>query len=226
MNVKTISLKLQQQLQTMIRGAFAVGLAFSLMACQNEISAQEVDPSKFKPVAQEMNTSSGDKIEVIELFWYGCGHCYALEPGVKNWLKNKPEEADFVKVPAIFSSNLWEFHGKAFYTMKALAAPEQAFDDFFTHLHVKRKQISSLGQLSDFLSTYGLDSDKVSAAFNSFDVDNKVRMAKKLTRQAGITGVPAMVVDGKYMTSQRLAGSTDHMFDVINQLVKKSAAER
>ena len=201
-------------------------IAFTIIACQSETNAQTVDPSKYQNVPQQITPSTGDKVEVMELFWFGCGHCFALEPGIKNWKSSKPANAEFVKVPAIFTSNLWEFHGKAFYTMKALGLPDEAYDNFFNHLHIKRRGISDLDQLAEFISQYGKSADEVSSAFNSFDVDNKVRMAKKITRQSGTRGVPAIVVDGKYLTNQRLAGSTDQMFQVVNQLVNKSAAER
>ena len=184
------------------------------------------DSSKYKDVNEQLTVSTGDKIEVLELFWFGCGHCFALEPGIKNWLENKPENAEFVKMPAIFSSNLWEFHGKSFYTMKALDVPGEAYDAFFNHLHVKRQSIAYVKQLSNFLLAYDKTEEEVKAAFSSFAVDNQVRAAKKATRQAGITGVPAMVVDGKYLTSQSTAGGTDIMFDVVNQLVEKAASER
>lgn len=199
-----------------------IALSFGSAACAQE----QIDSSKYKEVKDPLTVSTGDKIEVLELFWFGCGHCFALEPGIKNWLSDKPENVEFVKMPAIFSSNLWEFHGKSFYTMKALDVPAEAYDEFFNHIHVKRLTISNTDQLSTFLLAYGKSEEEVTAAFNSFAVDNQVRAAKKATRQAGATGVPTLVIDGKYTTSQSLAGSTDEMFNVIDQLVVKAAAER
>jgi len=205
---------------------FRLMILLAALSLSSTAFAQEIDSSKYKDVNEQLTVSTGDKIEVLELFWFGCGHCFALEPGIKNWLENKPENAEFVKMPAIFSSNLWEFHGKAFYTMKALDVPTEAYDAFFNHLHVKRQTIGNVKQLSTFLLAYDKTEEEVNAAFNSFAVDNQVRAAKKATRQAGITGVPAMVVDGKYLTSQSTAGGTDLMFDVVNQLVEKAASER
>ena len=205
---------------------FRLMILIAALSLSGGAFAQEVDSSKYENVTEQLTVSTGEKIEVLELFWFGCGHCFALEPGIKNWLQDKPENVEFVKMPAIFTSNLWEFHGKAFYTMKALDAPAEAYDEFFNHLHVKRLTISNVKQLSSFLLAYGKSEDEVTAAFNSFAVDNQVRAAKKATRQAGATGVPTIVVDGKYRTSQSIAGSTDEMFTVINQLTEKAAAER
>lgn len=196
-----------------------------LMACQGETNAQSVDESKYQPVGQQITVTTGDKIEVAELFWFGCGHCYSLEPALKEWKKTKPANVEFKKVPAIFSSN-WEFHGKAFYTMEALGVPQKAYDDFFRALHVERRNISTLSQLSNHLKQFGKTEQQVAAAFNSFDVDNKLRAAKKITRQSGARGVPAIIVDGKYLTSQTISGGTQQMFSIVDQLVGKAAAER
>jgi len=198
-------------------------------AAQAEVAANKtpttVDASKYQAVSKPMTVSTGDKIEVVELFWFGCGHCFALEPSIKKWKKDIPANAEFKKVPAVFSAR-WEFHAQAFYTMKALGAPEEAYDKFFNKLHVERKQINNIGQLASFLKEFGKTEDQVESAFGSFDVDSKMRLAKKITRDSGARGVPAMVVDGKYLTSQTLSGGTDQMFDVVNQLVAKSASER
>ncbi len=185
----------------------------------------KLDSSKYQLVKEPFKVSSGDKVEVAELFWFGCGHCFALEPHLKNWLKNKPENAKFKKVPAIFSKR-WEFHAKAFYTMESLNVPDAAYDAFFTQIHVQQKQINDINALATFLSPFGKDKTTVENAFNSFAVDSKVRNAYKITQASGARGVPAIVVDGKYLTSQSDAGSTNEMFDVVDQLVAKSASER
>ncbi len=205
-------------------------LALALIACQGEISAQTntagaADPETYTVLSSPLEPSTGDKIEVTELFWYGCGHCFALEPYVKNWKANKPENATFVKVPAIFSKR-WEFHGKAFYTMEALGVLEEANDAFFHRIHVMRKPINTLDQLVEFLADYEKSEEEVTSAFNSFAVDSKLRNAKILTAKSTANGVPAVLVDGKYHTSVSLAGSADNLFTVINQLVEKAAAER
>lgn len=210
--------------QTLRTSAFAVCIAL-LMACQGETIAQEVDSSKYKNVSKPMKVSTGEKIEVVELFWFGCGHCFALEPSVKQWIQNKPENAEFVKVPALFSKR-WEFHGQAFYTMEALGAPSQAYDDFFAELHVKRGTIDTLDKLVSFLKNYDFSEDQVTSAFNSFAVDSQMRNARKITMNSGATGVPAVIVDGKYLTSEQLAGKGLQMFQVVDQLVSKAAAER
>lgn len=202
-----------------------MAISFALIAVAGCSQAQDL-AGKYEAVASEMTVSSGDKIEVVELFWFGCGHCFALEPTVKDWLKNnKPENAEFKKVPALFSAR-WEFHGQAFYTMQALNVPAEAYDTFFSRIHIERKGVNTLSGLVDFLAAYDKNKQQVEDAFNSFVVDSQMRNAKKITRASGARGVPAMIVDGKYRTSQQLSGGSTQMFEVVNQLVEKAAAER
>ena len=210
--------------QTLRASAFAL-VATILMACQGETVAQTVDSSKYQDTREPMTVTTGDKVEVAELFWFGCGHCFALEPALKQWKKDMPANAEFKKVPAIFSAR-WEFHGQAFYTMQTLDVPEAAYDKFFSSIHVERKSLNNLNQLVTFLAAYDITEEQAESAFNSFDVSNKMRAAKKITRQSGADGVPAIVVDGKYLTSQKLSGGTAEMFEVVDQLIGKAASER
>jgi len=180
---------------------------------------------KYQDVATPLTVSTGEKIEVVELFWFGCSHCFALEPHVKEWLKNKPENAEFKKVPALFSKR-WEFHGQAFYTMETLDVPGEAYDKFFSLIHVERRGVNSLSGLVDFLAAFDKTKEQVEDAFNSFAVDSQMRNARKITQSSGARGVPAMIVDGKYLTSQQLSGGSTQMFNVVNQLVDKAAIER
>ncbi|NND83171.1 MAG: thiol:disulfide interchange protein DsbA/DsbL [Gammaproteobacteria bacterium] len=200
-------------------------LAISLVACQSEPSAQTVDASKYQEIAKPLTVSTGDKIEVMELFWYGCGHCFALEPHVDQWKKSMPEEATFVKVPAMFRKR-WEFHGKAYYTMEALGVLDRTNEAFFHQIHILKKPINTIEQLANFLANFGLTEEQVTQAFNSFAVDSKVRNATRITKMSTATGVPAIIVDGKYLTSETQAGRGPELFKIVNQLVAKAASER
>ena len=161
----------------------------------------------------------------MELFWFGCGHCYAIEPKVKAWLSNKPKNVTFVKMPAVFSKR-WEIHAQAFYMMQELGVEDKAIDDLFNQIHVTGKQVRDFDDLVTFFKRYGKSEKEVTEAFNSFGVDSKLRNAKIITAKSTARGVPAILVDGKYHTSVTLAGSEDELFNVINQLVEKAAAER
>ena len=205
----------------------ALGITFAIAQANADEHGHDnkLSEASYKPVTSQFKVSTGDKIEVAELFWFGCGHCFALEPSLKTWKKTIPENAAFVKIPAIFSSR-WEFHGRAFYTIQSLNVPEEAYDGFFHSIHIKRKQINNLSTLIAFLKVFDKTEEQVISAFNSFEVDSKVRAAKKISRESGATGVPAMVVDGKYMTNQSLGKGVKGMFATVDQLIEKAAAER
>lgn len=209
-----------------IKSIFMLAIATSLFACQGESSAQTpLSDSNYTLLNAPLGISSGDKIEVTELFWYGCGHCFSLEPQVNAWKKDIPDNVAFVKVPAIFSKR-WEFHGKAFYTMEALGVLEEANDAFFHRIHVEKKPVNDLDALVKFMADYGKTANDVTSAFNSFAIDTKLRNAKTITAKSTATGVPAFLVDGKYHTSVSLAGSTTNLFNVIDQLIVKATAAR
>ena len=186
---------------------------------------EAVQQARYTVLENPIPVTSGDNIEVRELFWYGCGHCFALEPFVKSWVESKTDNSEFIKTPAIFSAS-WAFHGKAFYTMEALGVLEQANDAFFHQIHVSRKPINNLKSLVDFLASYDKSEEQVTSAFNSFAVDTKLRNATNLTKQSTATGVPAILVDGKYLTSVSQAGGQSELFAVIDELIIKAASER
>lgn len=223
--LKTFSLSSDSRITSFVKMVSMLAIAMSMIACQGEPSAQTLDDKTYTVIDPANSVSTGEKIEVIELFWYGCAHCFALEPFVEKWQKDIPENAEFVKVPAIFSSR-WEFHGKAFYTMEALGVLDQANEAFFHRIHVLRKPINDLDAFSKFLAAYGKTESEVTSAFNSFAVDSKLRNAKKITQKSTAQGVPAILVDGKYHTSVSLAGSQDKLFPTVNELIKKAASER
>ena len=199
-----------------------VGL-LALMACQAQTDGP--DPTKYRAVNQPIPVTTGDKVEVAELFWFKCGHCYALEPALKRWSETMPENAELVKIPAVLNSR-WAFEAQAYYTMQALDVPQKAYDNYFMSIHVQRKYINSVDDLSEFLAEFGKTPEQVKSAFASFAVDTNMRYAKRAGISSGATGVPAIIVDGKYITSVTDAGSVSEMFEVVNQLIKKAESER
>lgn len=197
---------------------------------QNAIPAAEklqiVEGQHFTRLEKPLKISTGDKIEVRELFWYGCPHCNRLEPVIINWLKTKPENSEFIPMPAVFSER-WIFHARAFYTIKALGLEEEAHPKVFESIHNKRRPINNIKQLSRFLkANYDVDSDKVQKAFNSFTVDSNLRAANAYSLKSGSNGVPTVIVDGKFRATVRSAGGNKELFDVVDQLIDLAQSER
>jgi thiol:disulfide interchange protein DsbA len=177
---------------------------------------------EYKKLAAPVSTVDPDKIEVVELFWYGCPHCYRLEPELKAWLKNKPDNVVFVRVPAVFRP-LWKFHADVYYTAEVLGVLDQINDAMFEAMQVQRRKMSTVEEVKALFAKHGVSSEKFENAFNSFAVDAKVRRAVDLTRRYGIEGVPALVINGKYVTDGVMANGHHGMFEVTDYLIKKES---
>lgn len=168
---------------------------------------------------------TGEQIEVLELFWYGCPHCYRLEPMLIKWLKNKPENSAYVALPAVLGSN-WEAGARAWYTFEALGLTSKLHGEYFHAIHRDRLRLDTAEALADWMAGQGHDRAAALAAYDSFAVDAKVRHSARVGRLYGISGVPSMIVDGKYLTSVGRAGGHEQLFRVIEFLIERAASER
>ncbi|MDQ7090651.1 MAG: thiol:disulfide interchange protein DsbA/DsbL [Methylococcales bacterium] len=158
------------------------------------------------------------KIEVIEFFWYGCPHCYSLEPYINKWLATKPENVDYIRQPAAFNQQ-WEDHAKAYFVAETLGVVDTVHADFFDEIQNQKKKLQTEEQLAGFFIAHGVDKAKFHEIFNSFIVDKKVRQAKVLPARYGLTGVPALIVNGKYKISAKSAKGQENMIKVLDALI-------
>ena len=172
----------------------------------------------YQKLKTQQATGSGDSIEVVELFWYGCPHCYHLEPFIHSWLKNKPDDVNFVRMPAIMGSG-WELLAKAYYTAELLGVLDKAHGELFSAIHEKNKKIRDEKMLRDIFVKLGVSAEDFDKTINSFAVVVKINNARMMTRRYGLTGVPTIIVNGKYSTSASMAGSNKKLIDTINYLV-------
>lgn len=163
-------------------------------------------------------TQHADKIEVIEFFWYGCPHCYNLEPLLQRWLKTLPGNVEFIRQPAVFSE-LWGKHAKAYFTAEALGVVDKIHSDFFDAVQAKKDKLETEEQIAKFFAARGVNEQQFHEAYNSFMVDAKMRQAPAIAARYGITGVPALIINGKYKTTAPLAGSHEKMLETASQLI-------
>ncbi len=198
------------------------GLMFSVVAASVP-AAQSEDPlfqihGQYERITPPQPTQSPDKVEVLELFWYGCPHCYTLEPYLQRWVKGKPDHATFRRMPAIFSER-WIPHAQAYFAAEALGVLEEIHDPLFAAMHREKRPINSKDQLKAFFKEQGVSEEDFLRTYSSFAVRSKVRQAMVMTNRYGISGVPAIIVNGKYRTSGTLAGSFQSLMKVIDVLV-------
>ncbi|MBE7527750.1 MAG: thiol:disulfide interchange protein DsbA/DsbL [Burkholderiales bacterium] len=202
--------------------SFIVMSLAGMMAAQAEIVEGKDYTVLSSPLPVE---SDAQHIEVLEFFWYGCPHCNDLHPHLEHWLKNKPADVDFRFVPAIFRNN-WIPGAKIFYAMESLGLTQTLHDKVYHAIHRDKTDVSKESVLFDWVAKQDVDRDKFVGAYNSFTVQNQANRAAQLTRQYKLTGVPALVVDGKYVTSGKAGGTPQDTVSVLNQLIEKVRAER
>lgn len=168
---------------------------------------------------------SGNKIEVIEFFSYGCPHCADLEPYLQNWLKTLPADVQFRRVPVMFQER-WKALGKIYYTLDALGAETRLSPDVFQAYHVRGVPLWDDKAFYDWAASKGLDKAKVAATFTSFGVDSKIKRAMALAQTYNVQSVPTVVVDGKFITGSERIGGHAMMPAAIDALIAKARAER
>ncbi len=179
-------------------------------------------------VPSQPTMGGADKIEVAEFFWYGCPHCYSFEPTINAWAEDMPAGARFVRIPVVWNT-VHELHARVFYTMEVLArngalADGEAFHDtVFQEIQTRGNRLTSEDSVRRLFERFGVDAETFDNTWKSFEVDQKLRVAKDLGRRYNIQGVPAVVVNGKYRTGGQEAGSYDAVPDVINELIARES---
>jgi thiol:disulfide interchange protein DsbA len=197
---------------------FAMFLVFT--AAANTESA-----AGYETLSPAQPTQHADKVEVIEFFWYGCPHCYNLEPLLQQWLKKLPKNVEFIRQPAVFNEQ-WGKHAKAYFTAEALGVVDKIHADFFDALQNKKQSLETEDELAKFFAAHGVDEKQFRETYNSFLIDAKMRQAPVMSSRYGITGVPAVIINGKYKTNGPLAGSHEKMLEVMDNLIKQESAAK
>ena len=183
------------------------------------IEYQRIVPSQPTRVAE-------GKIEVLELFWYGCPHCHAFEPHLSKWLENKSGDVAFRRMPAQLNPG-WKIHAAAYYVAEELGVLDKIHRPLFEAMHEQKKKLDTVDALAEFFGNFDVSRESFLAAYNSFAVRAKMRHAEQQARRYGATSVPTMVVAGKYLTTATMAGGNfDALLKVIDHLVDKERKER
>ena len=160
-----------------------------------------------------------DKVEVAEVFWYGCPHCYKLEPTMDKYVEGKPDNVTFSRVPAMLDAS-WSFHGKLYYVGQMLDADgsKGVHTKIFEALHKQRRRIGNDDQLRRFYKGIGFKTDEINNALKSLELKAKLEYAKEITFKSSLDSVPTIIVNGKYLTSPSMVAGNDKLIEVINYL--------
>jgi protein dithiol oxidoreductase (disulfide-forming) len=205
--------------------SFRKALMPFLMLLAATFTAAAVHAADFAPVSPPQPTESDGKIEVIEFFWYGCPHCYALEARVAEWQKTLPPDVVFKRVPA-YPSESWGQLARLFYTIEAMNLLPQMHQKIFDAIHKDNVNLVNPKIRDQWLAKNGVDPAKYAEMEKSFTVATNLQRAKQMTMNYKVDSVPRLVVNGKYYTSGELAGTPEHIFPVVNELIAKVRNER
>jgi thiol:disulfide interchange protein DsbA len=193
----------------------ALGLAPLAALAQTRQPALGLDYSELKPV-QPVETPG--KIEVIEFFWYGCPHCYTLEPLLEKWIPTLASDVQFRRVPAVLNQG-WATEAAVFYAFDALGVLERLHRPFFDAIHRERVNTRDPAVLAAWLGKHGVDAKKYDDTVKSFGVRSKVNRAAQLSAAYRIDGTPALAVEGRYTISAEQGHTQAGMLAIAEHLV-------
>jgi protein dithiol oxidoreductase (disulfide-forming) len=177
----------------------------------------------YDPIVPSQPTSvPAGKVEVLEVFWYACPHCYALEPYIAAWRKTKPDYVEFVRVPVMWGP-IHRAHAQLYYTLKQLGRndlDQKVFDALHNQINplVGNTPDETLQRQLQFAKDNGIDLEAFRKAYNSFAVNADLQRAEEITQRYHVEGVPLVIINGKYQTDVGKAGSHENLIAEINDL--------
>jgi thiol:disulfide interchange protein DsbA len=170
--------------------------------------------------AQPTNVAKG-KVEVVEVFWYACGHCFAIEPKFESWQKNSmPNNVEVVLVPATWN-DLVKLHARVYYAAELLNKQPALHDEIFREINVRGNHLETPEKIEKFFTSHGVTKQDFDKVWSSFGLESKVRRAEELARRYKVTGTPTFIVNGRWVVDVRSAGGEDELFKVLTYLAAR-----
>ena len=192
-----------------------------VLAAHSALAVELVEGVTYKTLKPAVPTNvAPGKVEVVEVFWYACGHCYLLEPKLEAWeKKGKPANVELIRMPAVWNE-LLKTHARLFYTIEILGRPELN-NEAFREINVRGNRLDTPEKIEAFFTARGVSKADFQKAFSGFAVESKLARATDLNKRYRITSTPTVVVNGKYVTDASMAGGEDKLFQVINALAAR-----
>ena len=198
-----------------------VFIGISLMVNQAYSADGFQEGVHYQILAKPVVTSDPEKIEVLELFWYGCPHCDSLDPALKAWAQRLPNDVNFLRMPVVFGRS-WEMHARMFWVAKNLGVLDTVHEPLFYAIHRGGQRLQRVDDVVAFFEQYGADPVAVKRELGGFATESALRLSDARVRSYGIQGVPAIVVDGRFVTGVSQAGGEDQLFKLLDDLVEKA----
>ena len=185
------------------------------------IAQNTIDPEgKFELIDPPQTTDTPGKVEIVDVFWYGCPHCYSFLPSMEALDKRKADYIEIRRMPAIFRKS-WAIHARAYYTAKLLNVVESIHRPLFEAIHDKKQPLNTPQQLREFFVARGVEGEAFDKTFESFAVETMLRKSVLMQSRYGVRGTPSVIVNGKYRVSAGLAGGYAQMVDIAEALAAR-----
>lgn len=199
--------------------AGTAGLGMGLTAATSaQAQGGPVEGTHYTKLGQPVPVGASGKVEVVEFFWYGCPHCFALEPTLEGWSKKVPADVVFKRVPVAFGPQ-HEYHQRIYYALELGGQLEALHRKVFNAIHVDHKRLAKDDEVAAFMTANGVDGAKFVETMKSFGVIAKARQGKQLAEAYRIDGVPTLGVQGRWTTSSSQAGTHERVFAVVDFLI-------
>ena len=211
---------------------FWVLLGTLLLAISGNAAAQAGTAVNFKEgvhyeAIENAPATAGSTVEVAEAFSYLCSHCATFEPYISNWVRNKPENVTFRRIPIVFGRSSWEIYAQAYVTAELMGIADKAHGALMEKLWKEKAVMRSIDELAQFYATFGVDPEKFIATSKSFAVNAKMRKDQHDAQAAGVRGTPSIIVNGKYLVSgSEAVPNYDVLLDVVDYLISKESNEQ
>ena len=192
----------------------------ALLGASHAFAAPEVGKD-YTPIIPPQPTHSGNKIEVLEFFFYGCSHCFHLHPLLSAWEKTIPKDVDLTFVPTVFRDS-WEPMANTFYALESMGKQQELHDPLFRAWNEENLPLVDADKIADFVAKHGVDRAKFIATYNSFSIQSKVTRAKQMIRTYNISGTPTLIVDGKYVIEGLQPADTIRALKEVIVLARKT----
>lgn len=188
------------------------------------VHADIVEGKDYTILSNPPPISKNNEIEVVNFFWYGCQYCAQLRPQIKIWLKNKSNDIHFQEIPAIIHTS-WIPAAKLFFTIQQINAVDALHNQAFNAIHQDNINLHEEHALFHWVEIQGQNLDEFVNTYHSIDIQKNIARSTHMTRQYQITGVPAIVVNGKYLTNTEMGGTADNTMIIVDKLIKKVRRE-
>jgi thiol:disulfide interchange protein DsbA len=183
------------------------------------ITSPSVFAQKYVQISTEKQQES-KSIIIYEFFWYGCPHCYNLEPTMERIEADLDKDTKIVKLPVALRDS-WIPHAKLFYALQQMGKIDEVHNLIFEEIHLEDNRLNTEQQMVDFLGKHGIDTNKFMEKYNSFGTEARIKKASNLAKKYQINSVPTIIVNGKYLTSGSYVSSYDELYSVINLLIER-----